>query len=334
MKPCNGLWIVAPITRAVKDKTAKNLLGEFFRRQMKYGGSYSAVTFICSKTDEILVAEAKESFHLEEQLADLFARIDDIKNRQRSLKEEVESPKGEKAALNQTRDSCDARCETYDDLKKKLQSGKIMYQPAAASSSPDKQKKRKKLSRSAKSTARKRLRFGDDDDVDFELLDISDSDPGTDESDSDKENCQTAPARKVLTSDDIDDALSKLKREKKRIRESTRSVKQKLKDLQTESVSLKATYRNLQDEVLSICIQSRNEYSKRAVRQDFAMGMKEMDEGNAADTNPAEFDAEQELRGYDKVAKCLPVFCVSSHANQSSTIGFRWITFSGTRFHS
>jgi len=31
MKACTGLWIVAPITRAVDDKTAKSLLGDSFR---------------------------------------------------------------------------------------------------------------------------------------------------------------------------------------------------------------------------------------------------------------------------------------------------------------
>ena len=50
MKQCTGLWIVSPINRAVDDKVAKNLLGSTFRRQLKYDGTYSAVTFICSKT--------------------------------------------------------------------------------------------------------------------------------------------------------------------------------------------------------------------------------------------------------------------------------------------
>lgn len=50
MKQCTGLWIVSPINRAVDDKAAKNLLGSTFRRQLKYDGTYSAVTFICSKT--------------------------------------------------------------------------------------------------------------------------------------------------------------------------------------------------------------------------------------------------------------------------------------------
>lgn len=31
MKQCTGLWIVAPINRAVDDKAAKSLLGESFK---------------------------------------------------------------------------------------------------------------------------------------------------------------------------------------------------------------------------------------------------------------------------------------------------------------
>jgi len=48
-----GLWIVAPINRAVDDKAAKSLLGESFKRQLKYDGKFSRITFICSKTDDI-----------------------------------------------------------------------------------------------------------------------------------------------------------------------------------------------------------------------------------------------------------------------------------------
>lgn len=53
MKQCTGLWIVAPINRAVDDKAAKSLLGESFKRQLKYDGTYSRITFICSKSDDI-----------------------------------------------------------------------------------------------------------------------------------------------------------------------------------------------------------------------------------------------------------------------------------------
>lgn len=40
MKQCTGLWIVAPINRAVDDKAAKTLLGDTFKRQLKYDGKF------------------------------------------------------------------------------------------------------------------------------------------------------------------------------------------------------------------------------------------------------------------------------------------------------
>lgn len=42
MKRCTGLWIVAPINRAVDDKAAKNLLGESFKRHLKMDGGFNA----------------------------------------------------------------------------------------------------------------------------------------------------------------------------------------------------------------------------------------------------------------------------------------------------
>jgi len=42
---------VSSIHRAVNDKTARDLLGEHFRRQLLMDGQYGSVSFICSKTD-------------------------------------------------------------------------------------------------------------------------------------------------------------------------------------------------------------------------------------------------------------------------------------------
>jgi hypothetical protein len=72
MKQCTGLWIVAPINRAVDDKAAKTLLGESFKRQPKYDGGFSSVTFICSKTDDISITEAVDTLELNEEVEDLF----------------------------------------------------------------------------------------------------------------------------------------------------------------------------------------------------------------------------------------------------------------------
>lgn len=86
MKQCTGLWIVAPINRAVDDKAAKSLLGESFKRQLKYDGTYSRISFICSKTDDISITEASESLGLEDQFESDWATIDQIEEKQRTLK--------------------------------------------------------------------------------------------------------------------------------------------------------------------------------------------------------------------------------------------------------
>jgi hypothetical protein len=75
MKSCSGLFIVSPITRAVDDKSAKTLLGDRFRRQVKMDGGFmdNMVTFICSKTDDISVTETCDALGLQE----VFEEVDE-----------------------------------------------------------------------------------------------------------------------------------------------------------------------------------------------------------------------------------------------------------------
>ncbi|KAF5499240.1 Nuclear GTPase SLIP-GC [Colletotrichum fructicola] len=62
MKSCAGIWIVSPIHRAVDNKTAKDLMSDAFKRQLRVDGSFSNVTFICSKTDQLSVEDAVKNF--------------------------------------------------------------------------------------------------------------------------------------------------------------------------------------------------------------------------------------------------------------------------------
>ncbi|KAI8215445.1 Nuclear GTPase SLIP-GC [Colletotrichum sp. SAR 10_66] len=62
MKSCAGIWIVSPIHRAVDNKAAKDLMSDAFKRQLRVDGSFSNVTFICSKTDQLSVEDAVKNF--------------------------------------------------------------------------------------------------------------------------------------------------------------------------------------------------------------------------------------------------------------------------------
>ncbi|MCJ1312891.1 hypothetical protein MMC25_006567 [Agyrium rufum] len=85
MKQCTGLWIVAPIIRAVDDIAAKNLLSEGFKRQMKMDGGYGSVTFVSSKTNDISISEASDSLGLDDKHAPAWAEIDKHIKKQRAL---------------------------------------------------------------------------------------------------------------------------------------------------------------------------------------------------------------------------------------------------------
>jgi len=57
LQNCNQIWIVAPIKRAVDDGSAKEMLGEQFKRRLLMDGQYGNVSFICTQTDDCETTE-------------------------------------------------------------------------------------------------------------------------------------------------------------------------------------------------------------------------------------------------------------------------------------
>lgn len=50
---------MAVVQRAISEKTAKNLLGDRFRQQLKMDGNYTsdAIKFVCTKNDDLTINE-------------------------------------------------------------------------------------------------------------------------------------------------------------------------------------------------------------------------------------------------------------------------------------
>ncbi|KAM7199901.1 nuclear GTPase SLIP-GC [Naviculisporaceae sp. PSN 640] len=308
MKECTGLWIVAPITRAVDDKTAKSLLGDTFRRQLKYDGSYSAVTFICSKTDDISVTEAAESLEIEDEIHDSWTRVQELEENNRNIRSQISDLRAERDNCDDRIDEVEQEWEKWDALASKISDGETVYAPS--------DKPTKKRKRSTKPSGSRKRHSGDlfidDDDDDDDFLDdvesISDS--------SDKENSQPDENRQPLTQEDIDNKLDALRTQKKEIRQTKREIDQTMAGLRKDIEANKTEMAALNHEVKSVCIKGRNEYSRKAIKHDFAMGIKELDQETAAEADEANFDPEVDVRDYDAVAESLPVFCVSSRAFQ------------------
>ncbi|KAJ8108981.1 hypothetical protein ONZ43_g6263 [Nemania bipapillata] len=284
MKSCTGLWIVAPITRAVDDKTAKTLLGDTFKRQLKYDGTYATVSFICSKTDDISITEAAESLGLEGETTESWEAAEKMRKAKNSLQSRISDLKKTQKRLSEELEECETQTDQWEDLQSQRSCGETVYEPAA--------------------NPRKRRR-GDNEDEDV-----------YDSGSSDKENSQLEQSRKLLSEADIEDKLTALRMQRKNIRTENRSLQSQIAEFRREIDRIQDEREKVLADVKAVCIQGRNNYSRAAIRQDFAMGVKELDQENAIEEDDEAFDPDQDKQDYDEIARRLPVFCVSSRAYQ------------------
>ncbi|KAM3415957.1 hypothetical protein BST61_g9447 [Cercospora zeina] len=303
MKQCTGLWIVAPITRAVDDKAAKNLLGDTFKRQLKFDGTYSAVTFICSKTDDISVTEATDSLQLGDKMEELDEKLSDIALRQRQLRKEKKQVEDDAEDHEAASEELEDTLDTWEQLFDQADAGKTVYAPTQS-------KKRKAASSSPPPRKRCRRAVESDDEDASETL----NEPAnTDEQDDTND---TAPVREALTASAIEEKIEELKQLKKEARRAKNAAKTRKDEIANELDELEEEAATLEAKKSAICIAGRNQYSRGAIQQDFAQGIRELDMENAEEENPDEFNPDEDLRDYDEVARTLPVFCVSSRAYQ------------------
>jgi hypothetical protein len=210
MKQCTGLWIVAPINRAVDDKAAKTLLGESFKRQLKYDGGFSSVTFICSKTDDISVTEAIDTLELEDEVEGLYSQQRQFEQEIETIKEKLEELQESREVYKHAQPETSNDIETWEELRDSLEDGKTVYAPLPKS------KKRKKQSKQSDSR-KKRPQSQRTLDNDF-VVSEDESAQSESESDnaSDDEGIQ-AP-QTPLTEDDIKSKLKELREAKKAAR--------------------------------------------------------------------------------------------------------------------
>lgn len=305
IQQCTGLWIVAPITRAVDDKAAKTLLGDSFKRQLKLDGGFSNVTFICSKTDDISITEAIDTLELEDQVQALDEQQAKLEQDIKAHKSKMEDLKESQQVYQQAaRDAGDA-IEIWEELKDRYDDGKKVYAPAFKTT------KRKKNGPTEKS---RKKRHVDDEDSDADFI-VIDDDDNSDHSRTDDEDEVQAP-REPLTEEEINAKLKELKEAKKNARRAGLEIKPHIEELRLHIREAQTKIKAIKAEISRICISGRNEYSREAIQNDYAAGIKELDQENAAEEDEDNFNPDEEHRDYEQVARGLPVFCVSSRAYQ------------------
>ncbi|OCT44484.1 tat pathway signal sequence [Cladophialophora carrionii] len=308
MKQCTGLWIVAPITRAVDDKSAKTLLGDTFKRQLKMDGGFDSVTFICSKTDDISITEAQDSLGLDEELTPMWEKWEELRKRKNHLQRQINDLKDTKLDITAAMETAEEDLELWEALQQDFNDGKTVFRPTSKS------QKRKREDDTGPTKKKKRPNYQEpDSDDDF----IDDGDSSSSDAGSDNGSSGTGEdASEPLQEDEIAMKIADLRgtrkegrREKIRIDQELQKLEDQIKDIEKESEHIDGT-------LSAKCISGRNEYSRAAIRQDYAAGIRELDQEIAEEEDAANFDPEIDRRNYDEVARNLPVFCVSSRAYQ------------------
>jgi hypothetical protein len=128
--------------------------------------------------------------------------------------------------------------------------------------------------------------------------------------DSDDEEENGAP----LNPDEIDAKVNNVCNQYNKVLSNVEDMERQAEALKEELINLGNKKNNLAEEAAALCVRRRNEVVKKAIRADFAAGIKEMDDYETQDDE--NFDPSVERRDYEVVARSLPVFCVSSKAAQ------------------
>ncbi|OAX43900.1 hypothetical protein K503DRAFT_846915 [Rhizopogon vinicolor AM-OR11-026] len=347
MKKCNCVWILAPITRAVDDKTARDLLGEAFKLQLM-NGNYDAhtITFIASKCDDVSCSEIISALSLEEdpELEEIESRIEQYKEETEELKEKKVDATSWITTIDKQLKQVRASLSEYEQHKTALENGET-FTPRLTAEAHQKQSAGKKRKNTCKDKSRspkrhKSSNFGDNsDDDDFEVeadlydhssddMDVdeeykeSDNGQGSDEEGQEQEEQEEGEGEQDARDDSSDDepeevtveALqAKIDDAKEAIkvgREQLSGARKARKDAMDALSNLKKRETKAQRDKNAFCSLKRSEFSRDVLKEDFRVGLKDLDDAAAEERNPDSYDPTQNLRNYDEID--LPVFTCSS----------------------
>lgn len=273
MKECTGLWIVAPITRAVDDKAAKSLLGESFKRQLKMDGGFSTyvasssqvpqltiavrITFICSKTDDISLMEAQESLGLDDEMGDSWLEIEEFSRKAKSLTRELDELKDSRAVYGEMLNDADEQIEVWETLKSSVEEGKICFPPKA-------QGLKKKRKGNTDQGARKKQRRSSSNDGEDSF------DDDYENSDESEEEAENSPGEeesgKPLTEEQVNAKIMELRETKKEARRQRLELSAKMTSIRKDITEAAIQEKKIEARMSALCISGRNHYSKGAIQ--------------------------------------------------------------------
>jgi hypothetical protein len=325
MQNCTGLWIVAPITRAVDDKSAHKLMGEGFRRQLLMDGGFSSISFICSKADDISVSEAALSLHLDDEFGPQMEEVEKWEAEIEEKKEKLDDLEETRADMQKGLEQSDDYLTAWEDAQDAVGEGKTAYARKLKKKedgddedeAPSKKRKRGLASAAKGKKKAKKGKKKEDDEMDGFIVD-SDEEEEVDaieiSDDEDKEDNKEKEEEEEDKGEPV--TVDEIKVQKRELWKTKSEIIAQINSLKAEIGELKESKKKLEDTIAVRCIDERNKYSTSAIQADFAAGLRELDLEAAEERDGDNFNPDVEIRDYDEVANSLPVFCVSSRGYQ------------------
>ncbi|KAI0069058.1 hypothetical protein BV25DRAFT_1817993 [Artomyces pyxidatus] len=324
MKKCNCIWILAPITRAVDDKTAKDLLGDAFKTQLM-NGNYDAhiITFIATKCDDISCSEVIGALNLYEDpvLEEIEERIQEYAEGTAEWKVKENAAKSAVKEIEDQLKGVRAINKEHEEHIEALESGQPFTPTLTGKAAAKKanSKKRKNKRSGGGSSKRRKSSYDSDDDMDDD--DYKDSDSESEKEDEDSDNDEgsdedvasdeeQAEPEEEVTIEDLKAKIAEGKEAIKAGRERLNEFRRAKKEASDALSSLKKKQGKAQRDKNAFCSLKRSEFSRDVLKEDFRTGLKELDDAAAEQRNPDTFDPTVNLRDYASIN--LPVFTCSS----------------------
>ena len=260
-------------------------------------GGYDAVTFICSKTDDISATEAIEALGLEEQLEPMWKESTECEGRLAKLRDEVRAKATRKSTLRKNVTECIRKIDIWQATMRKVKKGEKVYP-----SIEFKKRKRPGVETRSRVQNRKEAESREQGAI-REVLGASIN--------------QDRP----LTKEQVAAVIMRLRSKKERIRETCEEIDDTIIGIKADILELTTQKENIESNIWITTVEERNEFSKTVIQSDFAAGLKELDMEESAEGESVEEDPEgsipaAESRDYAAIAETLPVFCVSARDYQ------------------
>lgn len=175
--------------------------------------------------------------------------------------------------------------QVWEDIRKKYQKGHKVFPPHVPS-----KRKRPAGSRRSRTTRRK----------------VVDEGPGEEE----------VPEVLPLTENDISTKLDYLQNQIGPAENDYADMEQQKEALEQELVNLEQEKNDAAVDGARLCIQRRNNIVKKSIKEDFASGIRELDEDEPEGEEETFDPSAAQSRDYRQVAQSLPVFTISAKAHQ------------------